>query len=72
MNFKPKVEEIMEEKRQQGLKEELTFKDMLMYRGIEGACEAIAEEILKHGPFDGVLGFSQGCTMFRLFNAYTT
>lgn len=38
------------------------------YRGAEEITKVLLNEIKLHGPFDGVLGFSQGSTAFRVFN----
>ena len=39
--------------------------------GIEKSIDLVKETIEQHGPFDGVLSFSQGSAMFRIFNAMT-
>ena len=45
MDFRPNIEELMEEKRRRGEKEELKFEDMLIYRGIEKSSALIADVI---------------------------
>ena len=42
-----------------------------IFTGIEMSVDLIADVIRKEGPFDGVLSFSQGSAMFRVFNSVT-
>jgi Serine hydrolase (FSH1) len=39
------------------------------YRGAEELARVIIQAMKTNGPFDGMLGFSQGCAAFRLFMA---
>ena len=47
------------------------FSEYVAYGGIEKSSNEIVNLSKKHGPFDGVLSFSQGSGMFRNFYLYT-
>ena len=41
----------------------------MTYVGLEGSLERVEREFDERGPFDGVLGFSQGATLTTLLAA---
>ena len=49
----------------------ITKDEYKVYRGVEESAEHILKAIAQHGPFDGFLGFSQGCAIIRSFIALT-
>ena len=37
--------------------------DEFVYAGIDGALQAVLQRLREHGPYDGLLGFSQGANL---------
>lgn len=38
--------------------------------GIDASIEIVKEAVLNNGPFDGILGFSQGAALLGVISAY--
>ena len=68
MKKKPRLDmkEVEEEK-----KAGITYYPGLVYDGVEAGLKVLEKAIAEHGPFDGALGFSQGCWMIRGIFALT-
>ena len=47
-------------------------KEPIIYKGIEDSIKRVDYIVQRHGPFDVVLGFSQGSTFTSILNAHYT
>lgn len=51
--------------------EHKSLNNSYSFFGVEHSMECFFDAIKEHGPFDGLLAFSQGAVATRLFDIYT-